>query len=397
VKVNPRNPQATDHFITYQTAWSLKPNPVMSDTDIKFMQHCLSLAEKGRNTTRPNPVVGALLVKDGGIIAEGWHEWPGQEHAEVMAIRKAAGRETGATLYVTLEPCSFTGKTGPCCDAVIEAGIARVVYGMVDPNPQVAGRGIRKISDAGIEVSGPICPEEAGALNPGFIKRMTKGLPHVVCKLAMSLDGRTAMASGESKWITGTEAREDVQRLRARSSAILTGIETVLSDDSGLDVRSQTMECKAPIRVIVDSRLRISPQAKTLHLPGQVILATAVTSETLLSDKENELANERVTLLSCANADGQVDLHTLLQTLARDYQCNEVLLESGAELAGSMLKAGLVDEVITYIAPKLLGSDARPLFRLGLEKMEDQVALEILGVAMVGKDCRMRSRVKNPY
>jgi diaminohydroxyphosphoribosylaminopyrimidine deaminase/5-amino-6-(5-phosphoribosylamino)uracil reductase len=211
----------------------------------------------------------------------------------------------------------------------------------------------------------------------------------------MSLDGRTAMASGESKWITGPEARNDVQKLRAMSSVVLTGIETVLKDDPGLDVRMDTVPLVQPLRVIVDSRLRIPAQARTLQLPGDILVATAVTSAELLKDKKRALDNDRVTLLPCANADGRVDLEALLRYLAVEKQCNDVLLETGAELAGAMLEAGLVDEVITYIAPGLLGSDARPLFNLrGLTNLSDQVELEILDVAMVGKDCRMRSRVK---
>lgn len=360
------------------------------------MQRCHFLAEKGRTTAWPNPVVGSLVVKDGEVIAEGWHERPGGDHGEIVALKRAGDSARGADLYVSLEPCSFTGKTGPCCDAVIAAGVARLFYGMIDPNPKVQGKGLEKIRSAGIEVIGPVLEEESSALNPGFIKRMQQGLPYVTCKLAMSLDGRTAMASGESKWITGPEAREDVQMLRARSSAILTGIETVVKDDPGLDVRLDHWNHEQPLRVVVDSRLRISPQAKTLHQPGQVLLATAVTSKELLADKEKEIDNSRVTLVSCDNGDGRVDLEKLLRLLANDYQCNEVLLESGAVLAGSMIAANLVDEVVTYIAPKLLGSEARPLFNLaGLETMADQVALEILDVAMVGKDCRMRSRILN--
>ena len=344
---------------------------------------------------RPNPVVGAVLVQGSDIIAEGFHEKAGQDHAEIKALKKAGSRAKGATLYVTLEPCFHTGRTGPCADAIISAGVSRVVYGMVDPNPQVSGKGLEKIRAAGIKVDGPLLEAESAALNPGFIKRMQSGLPYVRCKLAMSLDGRTAMASGESKWITGEAARHDVQKLRAQSGAILTGIETVLMDDPGLDVRVESLHALQPLRVIVDSRLRLPPTAKTLLQPGQVMVATAVTSDDLLADKTRDLENDNVTLFSCANPEGRVDLEKLMRHLAVDNQCNDVLLESGAELAGAMLNAGLVDEVITYIAPKLLGSEARALFNLrGLTNMSDQVSLEIADVAMIGKDCRMRSLVK---
>jgi diaminohydroxyphosphoribosylaminopyrimidine deaminase/5-amino-6-(5-phosphoribosylamino)uracil reductase len=364
----------------------------MADSDIQYMQRCLALAQKGRYTARPNPVVGALLVKEGQVLAEGWHEKAGEDHAEIMTLRSAGAEAKGATLYVSLEPCSFTGRTGPCADAVIEAGIVRLVFGMTDPNPAVNGKGLEKIKAAGIEVEGPVLEEQALALNAGFVKSMHSGLPYVRCKLGMSLDGRTAMASGESKWITGPEAREEVQQLRARSGAIVTGIETVLQDDPSLDVRVD-FSIAQPLRVIVDSRLRVHSSLKMLSLPGEVIVATAVTSAELLENKRKEIDSDNVTLLSMPNEEGKVDLRALLQFLADERECRDVLLESGAELAGAMLSGRLVDEVITYIAPKFMGTDARPLLNLqGLERLEDALQLEILDVAMVGKDCRMRSR-----
>ncbi len=367
----------------------------MSHADIHYMQRCLGLAEVGRFTAKPNPVVGAVLVSGDTIIAEGFHERAGQEHAEIVALKNAGDRARGATLYVTLEPCSHIGRTGPCADAVIDAGITRVVYGMVDPNPNVSGNGLNKLRAAGIQVDGPVLPDEAEALNLGFVKRMREGLPYVRCKLAMSLDGRTAMASGESKWITGFEAREDLHKLRAQSGVIMSGIETVIADDPGLDARYEGVNIMQPLRVIVDSRLRIPPGARTLQLPGEVMVATAVTSSDLLVDKQRELARNNVILLPCANTGGRVDLEALLRYLALEKQCNDILLETGAELAGAMLDACLVDEVITYIAPKLLGSDARPLFNLrGKTKLSDHIALEVCDVEMLGKDCRMRSRIK---
>ena len=367
----------------------------MTQPDQFYMQRCITLAKKGSFSTRPNPAVGAVLVRDGEIVGEGWHEKAGLDHAEIVALKQAGERAKGATLYVTLEPCSFTGKTGPCCDAVIAAGVGRVVFGMVDPNPRVAGSGLDRIREAGIPVDGPVLEKECETLNPGFSKRMREGLPYVRCKLAMSLDGRTAMASGESQWITGEEARQDVQHWRAMSGVVMTGIGTVLSDDPGLNVRLADIHCDQPLRVVVDSTLKTPPEAKTLHLPGEVLLATAVTTTSEIEAKEQALDNPQVTILPCVNTEGQVDLESLLRYLAKELQINEVMLESGPTLAGAMLRAGLIDEVITYIAPKLLGSDARPLFHLpGMTTMADQVQLEMLDVAMVGKDCRMRSRVK---
>jgi len=356
------------------------------------MQQCLELAERGRYTARPNPVVGALLVKNDEVLAQGWHEKAGQDHAEIMALKLAGDKAKGATLYVTLEPCSFTGKTGPCSQALIGAGISRLVYGVRDPNPRVNGQGLEQLSAAGITVDGPVLDHLAWELNQGFFKSMIGGLPVVRCKLAMSLDGRTAMASGESKWITGDDARKDVQKWRARSGAVLTGIETVLKDDPGLDVRSD-IPCEQPLRVIVDSRLRIPATAKILQQPGRILVATAVTSEELLADKVKALANDRVFVLSCPNAEGKVDLKKLLRFLVAEEQCHDVLLESGPQLAGAMLNDKLVDEVITYIAPKFMGSDARPLFTLeGMSSMDDAIQMTFVDVAMVGKDCRMRSR-----
>ncbi len=368
----------------------------MIDADITYMQRCLELAQMGKYSARPNPAVGSVIVNNQAVVGEGWHEKAGQEHAEIMALKNAAADAKGSTVYVTLEPCSFTGKTGPCCDALIEAGIHRLVYGMVDPNPKVAGKGLEKLMAAGITVDGPVLEQESSALNPGFIKNMLQGLPYLRCKLAMSLDGRTAMASGESKWITGAAAREDVQRYRAVSGAVITGIETIIADDPGLEVRNDILHCDQPLRVIVDSQLRISPQAKTLHRPGNVLVVTAISRDQVIAEKHQAIANDNVTILSCANDKGRIDLEKLLRILASEYQCNDLLLESGAELAGAMLSCGLVDEVLTYIAPKLLGSDARPLFSLpGMTTMSDQFELEFLDVVMLGKDCRMRSRVIN--
>ncbi|MBN4053442.1 bifunctional diaminohydroxyphosphoribosylaminopyrimidine deaminase/5-amino-6-(5-phosphoribosylamino)uracil reductase RibD [Haliea sp. AH-315-K21] len=365
------------------------------NTDTTYMQRCIELALKGEYSSKPNPRVGCVIVKDEQVIAEGWHQFAGEVHAEVHALEKAKSNQVkakvaGANLYVTLEPCSHHGKTAPCCDAIIAAGISKVVYGMIDPNPAVAGKGINKLKAAGIEVVGPLLADKCAELNPGFIKRMTTGLPYVRCKMAMSSDGRTAMANGESKWITGEESRQDVQQWRARSSALITGIETILADDPSLNVRLEEVEVLQPLRVICDSNLRLPTDAKTLQTPGEILLVSAI-------EKEFNTAESTITTLEqvcLPNNDNQIYLHALLQYLAKEKECNEVLIEAGSTLAGAFIKAGLVDEIILYMAPKLLGHKALPLFTIpGLESMADQINLEYSDVSLLGKDCRMRVRV----
>ncbi len=333
------------------------------------MAHAIQLARRGLHaTTRPNPRVGCVLVKDGTVIGEGWHQIAGEGHAEVNALadcvaQHGAEARHNSTAYVTLEPCSHTGKTPPCSQALIDAGISRVVYGTEDPNPAVSGSGLEQLRTAGISVAGPVLEHECLSLNPGFNKRMTQGLPRVRCKLAMSLDGRTAMANGESQWITGPDAREDVQTLRAESCAIITGIGTVLMDDPALTVRSdklpQAARAQQPLRLVLDSQGRCPDNASILNQPG---------TTRLINDTGN--------------------LHQLLQQLA-EQQCNEVLIESGATLAGAFISAGLVDELIIYMAPKLLGSDARPLLDLPLTRMNEQVELDITDVRAIGNDWRI--------
>ena len=357
-----------------------------------FMACALQLARRGLYTTQPNPRVGCVVVKDGQIIGEGWHQRAGEGHAEVNALA-AAGNAVGATLYVTLEPCSHQGRTPPCCEQVIDAGIGQVVAAMEDPNPQVAGRGFARLSEAGIEVISGVLETQARELNPGFIKRMESGLPWVRCKLAMSLDGRTAMASGESQWITGAAARADVQRLRARSSAIVTGIGTVLQDDPSLTVRAEQLglenaeqiATQQPLRVVLDSSLQMPPNAKLLGLPGKVLIVTA-------NKQVQPPANAEVMLLP--GADGRIDLRRLLQNLA-ERESNEVLVEAGSALAGAFVQQGLVDELIVYMAPKLLGDAARPLLGLpGLEHMSDQIGLEITDLRSIGSDIRICAQLK---
>lgn len=364
---------------------------MMHDTD--YMQRCLDLARQGEFTARPNPLVGAVVVAAAGQSFEGYHGCYGEAHAEVNALVHAGSESHGATLYVSLEPCCFRGKTGACTEKVIEAGIRRVVYGMPDPNPKVAGQGIKRLQEAGIEVEGPVLEDEARALNPGFIKRMGQKLPYARLKQAMSLDGRTAMESGESQWITGEEARADVQRWRARSDAIVTGIGTVLDDRPSLNVRLEIDKLRQPLRVITDSQLQTPPDVPALTLPGRVIIATALTEDVLAQHKVRYEGLD-VTLLSLPDSEGKVDLRALMHYLAREEECGDVLLECGPTLAGAMLQAGLVDELLTYVAPTLMGNNARPLMQLpGIERMGQRLPLQLLDVVLLGKDCRMRSLV----
>ncbi|MDY7116787.1 bifunctional diaminohydroxyphosphoribosylaminopyrimidine deaminase/5-amino-6-(5-phosphoribosylamino)uracil reductase RibD [Halomonas sp. SSL-5] len=364
-----------------------------------WMARALELARRGLYTTHPNPRVGCVLVKDGRVVGEGYHARAGEPHAEVHALNAAGEAARGATAYVTLEPCSHQGRTGPCAQALIEAGVARVVVAMEDPNPAVAGRGIAMLREAGIEVTVGIAEDEARALNAGFVRRMDHGRPFVRLKMAMSLDGRTAMRSGESQWITGPEARRQVQRLRARSSAVLTGVESVIFDNSRLTVRAdqlglpeaEAIAARQPLRVIVDSRLRLPEAAACLTEPGRTLVVTVEGVEPERIERLTRAGAEVLTLP--AGAEGRVDLDALLRHLAEVEQANEVLLETGATLAGAMLDAGLVDEMQLFVAPTLLGGDARPLFQLaGIETMAHQRGLEILDIRAVGQDWRITAR-----
>ena len=352
-----------------------------AEDDIRYMAQALRLARFGLNTTSPNPRVGCVLVRDGQVIAEGWHQRAGEAHAEADALKRAGESARGATAYVTLEPCSHHGRTPPCADALIGAGVIRVVCATEDPNPQVAGKGIARLRDAGVEVRSGVLASEATELNAGFFSRMQRGRPRVVCKMAMSLDGRTAMASGESKWITGEAARADVQRLRARSCAVVTGAGTVLADDPRLDVREASRQ---PLRVVVDSALRTTAVARVLSPPGAVLLAHATDPEA----KAVALQAAGAMLLRVPGEDRRVDLHALLAALA-DRECNEVLLESGATLAGAFAQAGLIDEYRFYMAPVLLGSSARPLLELPFTQMAERLALRVTAIDAVGDDWRI--------
>lgn len=357
----------------------------------QYMLRALQLARQGLYRCRPNPQVGCVLVKDGEVIGEGWHQRAGEGHAEVHALQQAGVQARGATAYVTLEPCCHYGRTPPCSEALINADIARVVVAMQDPNPAVAGKGLQSLRDAGIEVRDGLLQDEAEQLNEGFIKRMRSGRPFVRAKLAMSLDGRSAMASGESKWITGSAARQDVQRLRARSGAIVTGIGTVLADDPSLNVRADDLSQQLPgqpLRVVMDSNLRMPVTAKMLTLPGDTLVVSAVTD----SVRSEALQQAGAVVKCCASTQGHVDLASTLEHLAT-LGINEVLLEAGSVLNGAMLQQGLVDELVIYMAPHIMGANARGLFLMpGLELMQDRIALDIRDIRAVGDDWRITLR-----
>ena len=356
----------------------------MSPDDYRHMARALTLSRRGLTSTDPNPRVGCVLVKDGTLVGEGWHARAGEAHAEVIALDAAGARARGATAYVTLEPCCHYGRTPPCTDALLNAGVIRVVAAMADPNPQVAGRGLDLLRAAGVVVDCGLLEAEARALNPGFIQRMTTGRPWVRVKLAMSLDGRTALASGESQWLTGEAARQDVQRLRARASAILTGIGTVLADDPSLNVRLPEAT-RQPLRVILDSELRTPPTARTLRLPGSVLIFTAVADPAA----QEPLRAAGADIVVAPHTGQGLDLHAVMAELAR-RECNELQVECGPTLAGALLQAGLLDELIIYLAPLLLGDKARGLFQLPeLMRMSERTELEILDMRAVGRDWRL--------
>ncbi|WP_168013818.1 bifunctional diaminohydroxyphosphoribosylaminopyrimidine deaminase/5-amino-6-(5-phosphoribosylamino)uracil reductase RibD [Halomonas salinarum] len=369
-----------------------------TSTPEAFMARALTLARRGLYTTDPNPRVGCVLVRRRCIVGEGYHARAGEPHAEIHALSDAGDAAHGATAYVTLEPCAHHGRTGPCAEALIKAGVKKVVAAMQDPHEAVAGQGFAMLREAGIEVECGLLEEEARALNPGFLSRMTRGRPFVRMKMAMSLDGRTAMQSGESQWITGPRARTEVQRLRARSSAVISGVDSIIFDNSRLTVRASQLDLedgeaiarRQPLRVIVDSQLRLPLAAACLSEPGRTLVATCSRDD----ERRARLEAAGAEVLHLPSTDqGRVDLAALLDHLAREEQANEVLLETGATLAGGMLDAELVDEMQLFVAPTLLGGEARPLFALpGLERMAQQRPLEILDMRAVGRDWRIIAR-----
>lgn len=355
--------------------------------DRRHMARALELAERGLWTTDPNPRVGCVIAEGERVIAEGWHARAGEAHAERAALAAARADAQGATAYVTLEPCCHHGRTPPCTEALIAAGIARVVYAMRDPNPRVGGKGIDELAAAGIAVAGGVMEKESCELNPGFISRMERGRPWVVVKLAASLDGGTALPGGESRWITGEAARTDVQKLRARSSAVMTGSGTILSDDPRLDVRLPEAT-RQPLRVVLDSQLRTPPAARIVGPPGKVLFLCTTDD----AARAQALRDAGAEVVRVAAAGGGVDLAAALALLA-EREINELLAECGAGLAGALLSAGLADELLLYLAPALLGPDSRRLVDLPTPKsMADRLEFSITDRQDVGGDLLIRLR-----
>jgi diaminohydroxyphosphoribosylaminopyrimidine deaminase/5-amino-6-(5-phosphoribosylamino)uracil reductase len=353
--------------------------------DHRFMLQAIELAERGLYTTDPNPRVGCVIVNDGEIVGSGWHRRAGEPHAEVHALEQAGELARGATVYLTLEPCSHHGRTPPCAEALLEAGPARVVVAGADPNPRVNGRGMALLEAAGITLQTGLEKDRAEALNPGFLNRMRRGRPWLRLKVAASLDGRTALANGQSKWISGEASRADVQHWRARSSAVLTGIGTILADDPRLDQRLEGVQGQ-PARVVLDSRLRTPVTARTLSLPGRVLILGAG------MEGAQALEAAGATVERMAAGPGGLDLDAVMDRLGQ-LEMNEVLVEAGATLAGAFLAAGLVDELLLYLAPCLLGDQGRGMFALGqLTRLSERVQLRILDETRVGEDLRLIMR-----
>jgi len=351
------------------------------------MARALELAAQGLYSTTPNPRVGAVVVKDGQVVGEGWHRRAGEAHAEVVALAQAGGRARGATVYLTLEPCSHFGRTPPCVNALIEARVARVVAAMEDPNPRVNGRGLAMLRDAGIDVRCGLLQAEAAELNIGFVSRMTRSLPWVRLKVAASLDGGTALPNGRSQWITGEAARADGHAWRARACALLTGIGTVRDDDPQLNVRLVPTE-RQPLRVLVDSRLEVDLGARLLR-GGGVLVACAVDNP----GKEAELRDRGCEVVKIANAQGKVDLPALMRELAV-REVNEVHVEAGFRLNGSLIREGCVDELLVYLAPSLLGHAVGMFDLAPIEDLDQRRRLAIGSVERVGEDLRILARLE---
>ncbi len=359
-----------------------------------FDHQCMALALQqaalGLDTTHPNPRVGCVLARDGKVVATGWHQRCGEAHAEVHALQQAGPAARGATAYVSLEPCSYQGRTPACAPQLIEAGISRLVCASVDPNPRVNGKGISLLESAGIRVDTGLMKDQAESLNAGFYKRMREGLPWVRVKLAQSIDGGTALSNGLSQWISSSESRADVQNWRARSAAIMTGIGTVLADDPCLNVRSDNTS-RQPLRVIVDSQWRTPANARTLGLDGEVLIAGNEGLEIPLALKDSGAE-----LLALASKSGRVDLSRLMQALA-DRSVNEVQVEAGSTLSGALIAEKLVDEILIYQAPVLLGSGTRGSFKFGpLDDMDDAIQMNWIESTRIGNDMRLRLKPVYP-
>jgi diaminohydroxyphosphoribosylaminopyrimidine deaminase / 5-amino-6-(5-phosphoribosylamino)uracil reductase len=353
--------------------------------DDKHMARALELARRGLHTTHPNPRVGCVIVRDGAVVGEGFHERAGGPHAEIVALAQASARARGADVYVTLEPCCHHGRTGPCTEALKAAGVGRVIVAMEDPNPKMAGQGLAALRAVGIAADVGLMEDAAAALNRGFASRMTRGRPWVTLKLAMSLDGRTAMGSGESRWITGDEARADAHRLRAEAGAVMTSVDTVLADDPELTVRL-VPTARQPDRIVLDTQLRSPLDARVWDAGARRI---AITVRPLADRTEALRARGVEVALVATTRDSRVDLASALATLG-GMEINEVLVESGPRLAGALMQAQLVDELVLYVAPSLLGSDARALAQLpGLDRLDQRMKMRFTGSQQVGADLRI--------
>ena len=364
--------------------------------DFEHMAHALQLAANGLYDTAPNPAVGCVLVKDARVVGTGWTAPAGGPHAEIVALKAAGAAARGATAYVTLEPCCHTGRTGPCTKALLEAGVARVVFAGRDPNPRVNGGGAAELEAAGIAVEGGVMENETESLNRGFFTRMRRGVPYVRSKLAVSLDGRTALANGASQWITSAEARGDVHRWRARSSAVLTGSGTIVDDDPSLDARRAEAEIpesigiKQPLRVVIDARLKMPPTAKTLSLPGEVLV---LTTRALDDPKAEALRAAGARVDRIAGDAEHCDLRAVIAHLGA-LEINDVWVEAGAGLNGALLKAGLIDELIIYMAPRVLGATARGMFEVpALESLADATQVSFDDIRQIGADLRITAHV----
>lgn len=365
--------------------------------DHQMMQKAILLAKKGIYTTAPNPNVGCVLVKNGLIIGEGAHLKAGEPHAEVYALRQAGENAKGATAYVTLEPCSHYGRTPPCAEGLIKAGVAKVICAMVDPNPQVAGRGLAMLEAAGIETAAGLLEAESRALNPSFLTRMETGKPYVQLKMAASLDGKTALKNGVSQWITSKEARQDVQRYRAQAGAILSTAKTVIEDNASLNVRWSDLpysiqdtyleaQVRQPLRVILDRQHQLTSELALFNTTGKVVTVSHQSSHPL-GHPESHLYCE-------LDNNDQLALSDVIQKIAQEHNVNHLWVEAGATLAASMISEDLVDELIIYLAPKLMGADGRSIVNLiGLEAMSQTINLDISDIRMVGKDIRITATI----
>ena len=375
---------------------------VFSIIDQKMMAKAIELARKGQFSTRPNPSVGCIICKDNLIVGEGFTQPMGGLHAERFAIQQAIQQGIslqGATAYVTLEPCSHVGKNPPCADLLVESGVGKVVVAMQDPNPLVSGKGVAKLLAAGIEVSVGLLEEQAGELNKGFFYSMEHNIPFVRLKIASSLDGRTAMANNESKWITGNDARVEVHKMRAQHGALITGIGTVLADDPSLNVRlsaseltdmNLTAENCQPVRVVLDSNLSIPLDAKLFDVIGKIIIMTSKYSVESSKNIVEQLHQKNVEVVAVATSDDKLDIKSILSYLAEVEQIRDVMVEAGAIVAGAFIQSGFVQEIHAFIAPILMGNHAKPMFMLdGLNAMENKINFEFSSVEMVGKDVHL--------